>query len=537
MKPRQISHTQLQDSKLFPRGVRVTKTLHVAQMLGNINGAGTYTITSDLADALIQLPKVPRDAENEIEGYTNCMHFSTPDGDAEFVVEFFDIVADGDVVQRRAVLNLLESAYEMGGMTAATYLTPLTTFDAMDVEGFTEKMSQQFNLHIDAFVNEDDKWLDWLGSEITVPQDTASRLRDTRAKKKVIADKLFAEIERLSQRVLKATKDYLATAKGASLNCAKVCKDFETLSAEGKRFMRRGKPDFHLSTVQTLSHSIEKNGLEKHPDLYLVVHAISELDKKVERVSCKHMAREPEEVFTAKSEGESLSPASSPEVIKNAKDRIALQKATTEKGFVAALSKLSPADQKAVISAKSNFGDAIGAVLGNKTKGNPNLTAVSGRLRPNRAKARADFAKVYREKSKKVQMIYHATEEVLENSDLEKMDAPVVPVDEQIAENKIQAIGNGTQQQPSPEQTKLQGLVQSLVEEYKSAGSAAQKQTIQKKLSHAQEQIHNTQHDVEVTQPQEANKADSVSIQKATSFTIKKPLEEIVLSDDDITRL
>ena len=160
---------------------------HVLQMLGNLDDRRTYLLPKDIAEILIRMPKTPVVSENEIDVGINTAFLKSNCG-IEFYLE-------------DSTLSLVERAYEMGGLIAYTYLTPLT------------------EITLDYFENLD-------------PQLDLTPLKERKRQRREKYNLVLAEHERLARAAMKrlAPPDI----------------------GEFKRFIRLGKPDFYCSQLQLL---------------------------------------------------------------------------------------------------------------------------------------------------------------------------------------------------------------------------------------------------------------------------------------------
>jgi hypothetical protein len=183
---------------------------HIFQMLGDFDDRHGYGLPKDIAEALIKLPKKPIASEDEIDVGTNVA-FLRSDVGIDFCLE-------------DSTLFLVERATEMGGLIAFTYLTPLT------------------EITLDYFKNLD------------VNVDLApikERIQARRIKRQTI----LAEHERLALGAMRRARKILTY---------QPLPDFDEAKSVGKRFIRKGKPDYNTSQLQLLAHIIDKGDL-LHP--------------------------------------------------------------------------------------------------------------------------------------------------------------------------------------------------------------------------------------------------------------------------------
>lgn len=179
-------------------------------MLGDFDDRHGYGLPKDIAEVLIKMPKKPVASEDEIEVGTNVA-FLRSDAGIDFCLE-------------DSTLFLVERATEMGGLLAFTYLTPLTEI-TLD---YFKNLDANFDL---APIKE--------------------RIEARRIKRKT----LLAEHERLALGSMRRAKKILTY---------QPVPDFEETKSAGKRFIRKGKPDYNTSQLQLLSHIIDKGDL-LHP--------------------------------------------------------------------------------------------------------------------------------------------------------------------------------------------------------------------------------------------------------------------------------
>jgi len=169
---------------------------HIFQMLGAFDDRHGYALPKDIAEILIKIPKKPVTSDDEIDVGTGVAFLqSTDDLALEFCIE-------GNT------LFLAERATEMGGIVAYTYLVPLTDitpeyFKTLDAECDLAPLKARIS---------------------------ARRAQYT---------EILAEHERLARKAIKQLT--------------------QPDTAQYKRYIRRGKPDFNCAQMQYIEHTSGTN--------------------------------------------------------------------------------------------------------------------------------------------------------------------------------------------------------------------------------------------------------------------------------------
>jgi len=190
---------------------------HIFQMLGDFDDRHGYALPKEIAEILIKMPKKPIVSKDEIDVGPNVAFLKSDTG-IDFCLE-------------DSTLFLVERAFEMGGLLAFTYLTPLT------------------EITLDYFKNLD------ANIDLTPLKE---RIQARRIKYQTI----LAEHERLAQGAMRRVRKILTY---------QPLPDFDSSKSVGKRFIRPGKPDYNTSQLQLLAHIIDKKDL-LHPAADVISH-------------------------------------------------------------------------------------------------------------------------------------------------------------------------------------------------------------------------------------------------------------------------
>lgn len=183
---------------------------HMLQMLGAFDSTNGYALPKDIVEILIKMPKKPIISKDEIDIGTNVA-FLRSDCGIEFCL-------------RDSVLSLVERAEEMGGLISFTYLTPLTG------------INEEYFLNLDTNI------------DITPIKERQRQRRERYTK-------MLAEHENLARSAMRRTNKILSIHP---------VPEFKELLDVGKRFIRKGKPDFNSAQLQVLGFILDKGSLT-HP--------------------------------------------------------------------------------------------------------------------------------------------------------------------------------------------------------------------------------------------------------------------------------
>ncbi|MCL2756312.1 MAG: hypothetical protein FWE45_04660 [Firmicutes bacterium] len=236
------------------------KSVHIAQLLGDIDSSGRYYINDDIVGALKSLPKVIINDPNKVNVGKNYIEIQTADTNP---IRF---LLDGDK------LFLRENVHEMSGLIAVTYLTEIG-------QGIPEMFSIYKNARMDEdtglWYSEDDTLICHFGQ-------AQEKVKGKQATRRVLNQRIQREHERLAKQVMRYTAKMPESEESKLL-----LGELEIMRDNARVLTRVGHRDFNSFQTDALKFLIDKYEMKDNPNITELVTRLGIMDSKLESYAQK----------------------------------------------------------------------------------------------------------------------------------------------------------------------------------------------------------------------------------------------------------
>jgi len=239
----------------------LSKKIHIAQLIGDIDGDGVYSVDEKFVRTLKFLPKVIIKNPNKIGVGKDYIEIQTT-GDKPF-----HFLLDGNK------LYLREAVYEMAGMSAVTYLTPL---------GESVVPMKEFYINENAIMDEDiGKWYNEDDKEIGEYAVGVDGIKQRRQIRKQLHKQILREHERLAKGVMRfANKTF--DKNGECESCLLLNGELNKVTESANILTRGGFSTFNVFRVQALAMLIDRYDLQGNENISPIFDKIGKVNGKID---------------------------------------------------------------------------------------------------------------------------------------------------------------------------------------------------------------------------------------------------------------